>query len=110
MKLTDIQQITGDVTDATSGRISDEIPDWVRTVRVQVEFSDQDTLIDATIGGQEVMRDSAPHVLGADNLGEADWTKPYVEVTRGEMTGDEINIDINVVTAGTGRLIIEFAS
>ena len=109
-KKTDVVLITGDDTNVFSGRLGAEVPEWARSVRVQVVSSDYDWLHSLSMGGEEMARESGPHVVGADNLAEYDWTKPFAQkdVPRGR-TDFVVLLNVNVVTAGTGLGIIEWS-
>ncbi len=89
-----------------NGTIAERTPAWATQVRLQTVFSDYDALISATISGVELMRSSAPHILGADNLGQALWNGPYCSVRA--VPAEENLVNFDVVTGGTGLVIIEF--
>lgn len=109
MKMTDVIQITADNTDVTSGRIA--MPDWTKTVRVQLLAPDSDWLFDANIAGQELARACGPHICAADNLQSGDWLAPHIERDiRQSNQNRDILIDINVVTAGVGVVVIQYES
>ncbi len=100
--------ITADNTDVFTGSIFEEVPGWARTARLQILASDYDWLFSGSIGGTEIARDSAPHRFGADNLGNISYDSPFIELP--VSPGQDVDIDINVVTAGTGQCMLEFDS
>jgi len=106
MQATDILQVIADVTNATSGRFSETPPRWARNVRIQMCFADDDLLLDVHIDDREYARDCGPHVVGADNLALPNWDAPHISAP--VTTNSEIDVNINVVTAGEGKLVILF--
>lgn len=109
MIVTHSVQVTADAANVLSGTIAESVPTWARRVLLQFVFSDSDCTIDATIGGREVLRNSAPHRTQADNVQQFDWNSPYVEWTpAGGRTTDEIIVDIDVTTGGVGMVLVQF--
>ncbi len=102
-----IVQIAADNSDVFNGSIFEEVPAWARTARLQLSCSDSDWLWSGSIGGQEVARDSGPHHVAADNVGQGpNWERPFIEIPC--TPGQDVDIDINVVTAGVGLMTLEF--
>ncbi len=99
--------IAADDTDAFNGTIFETLPPGASVIRLQFLFSDYDALISASIGNQELLRDSGPHSLGADNLGVLDWTRPHVVLDVRGLAAEDVKVNINVVTAGTGLVILQ---
>ncbi len=104
----DAVQIIADNTNVFSGRLGERVPTWARRCRVALIASDTDWTISLTMGKEEMARDSAPAVAGADNLQTIDWRTPHYEsdVPRGA-TDFEILLNVNVVTAGVGIALIQ---
>lgn len=99
--------ITADSTDVFNGTIFETLPPSARTIRLQVLASDYDWLISASIGNMELLRDSAPHGFGADNLGALVWNKPHVVLDVSGIGAEDVKVDVNVVTGGTGLVILQ---
>jgi len=101
--------LVADNTDVYSGTIMEDVPEWARSARLQVVSSDYDTLFSATLGLEEVARDSGPHVLGADNLGEPEWTKPHCvgRIPAGAKDWRP-RVNVNIVTAGFVLVILSY--
>ncbi len=102
-----IVQITADDTDVYNGSIFETLPAGAKTIRLQTVFSDYDALISASIGNTEILRDSAPHVLGADNLGSPEWTKPHCVLNVTGQGSADVKVNFNVVTAGVGVVVLQ---
>ncbi len=99
--------IAADNTDVFNGSIFETLPPNARTIRLQVIASDYDWLISASIGNMELLRDSAPHGFGADNLGSPEWSKPHCVLDVSGVGAEDIKVDVNVVTAGTGIVVLQ---
>jgi len=108
MILTDMVFLTADDTNVYDQRLGGKVQPWARRVRIQVCSSDYDTTFSCVLGGQEMARDSGPHVLGADNLGIPEWTKPHIQSEiRGAPTDFEILVNLNIVTAGSVLIALQ---
>jgi len=105
-RLQHIVQITADNANVFGSTIFDEVPAWARTARLQIVFGDSDLLWSGSIGGTEIARDSGPHRTQADNVQQLDYNSPFIEVP--VAPGGDVDIDINVVTAGVGLCMLEF--
>jgi len=99
--------IAADNTDVFNGTIFETLPPGASVVRLQFLFSDYDALISASIGNMELLRDSGPHSVGADNLGVLDWTRPHVVLDVRGLAAEDVKVNVNVVTAGVGLVILQ---
>lgn len=89
-------QLVADNTDVFSGTIASQTPPWARFVRLAITSTDSDTLYSATISGEEVARNSAPHYINADNVSEYNWSNPHVKIPA-KRDLDNV-VDVNIVT------------
>jgi len=61
-------RITADNTNVFNDRLGAKVPAWAKRVRIQLVTSDNDWTWSASIGGNELARDSAPNVVSALTL------------------------------------------
>ncbi len=106
----DVVFITADNTNVFNDRFFEDRPSWARHIRIQVVASDYDWLFSCSLGGDEMARDSGPHVVGADNLGIPDWRKPHLLREVPASVDFDVLVNVNVVTAGTGLVIGQWES
>lgn len=103
-----VVQIIADNTDVANGTIVEDIPTWAKHLRIQCLASDYDWLIDILIKRIEYMRQSAPHLFGADNLALPDWRGPHVLAPVEVLAEYSVNVNVNVVTAGVGLVVFQY--
>lgn len=103
-----IVQITADNTNVFNNSIAFEPPSWARKARFQVIASDSDWTFDLSVQGQELARDSGPHLTASDNAQAFDWTAPSIVVAIRSGEKFEPLLDVNVVTGGVGSAICQF--
>lgn len=108
-----VVQVIADNTDVFNDTLGADLPDWARRVRVQVIAPDSDWTFDLVISGDELARSCGPSINQADNLQDFDWTKPHfqwdVDRARGARSWDVL-LNVDVVTAGVGKAIIQYES
>lgn len=111
MHICHVVQLTTDNTDVFAATKAEEIPAWARRARLQVCFSDTDLLFDFDMGGVEFVRQSGPHITGADNIQEVDFRKGHIMFELDQLRRQSnVNpiLNINVVTAGAGTACIQY--
>ncbi len=108
--LTHVVFITTDNTDVFNGTIIEEVPAWAKHLTLICGFSDYDSLIDLVVARDEYMRQSAPHVFAADNLLDIRRDSPSVVIPVTPAIEFPINMNWNVVTAGTGLAVAIYNS
>ncbi len=107
----DAVQIVADNTNVFQNRLGAEVPVWARKGRVAIVSSDSDWTFDLFVAGLEMARDCGMVQVGADNIQSIDWFRPHFEfdiVRRGP--NFEVLVDVNVVTAGVGMVVIQWES
>jgi len=107
--MTHVVHLVADNTDVFAGTIMEEVPPWARTALLQVGSADYDLLFDATLGLQEVARSSGPHVVGAANLANHEWTMPHCVAHIPPDARDwRPRVNVNHVTATEGLVILTY--
>jgi len=107
--ITHVVHLIADNTDVFAGTIMEDVPDWARVAMLQVGSADYDLLFDATLGLEEVARSSGPHVLGAANAANHEWTMPHC--TSRIPTGARDwrpRVNVNHVTATESLVILTY--
>lgn len=102
--------ITGDNTDVFGGTIVDDVPEWARHLIVITGFSDYDSLIDLVVNRDEYMRQSAAGFFAADNTLVVDMNTPQAIIPVSAGKEFPVNMNWNVVTAGTGLAVALYTS
>lgn len=103
-----VAQLTTDNVDVFGTDVNAEVPTWFTPtfLRLQIMFSDTDALHSLKVGNVQLSESSGPHATGADNVQAPDWQKPHylIPVPKG-ISGSQITLDHNAVTAGQGLAI-----
>lgn len=107
-RLSDVVWVSATTANVFAGRISERAPAWARYVRVQVCHSDGDHTHSMTLGGAELARSSAPHIVKAITDLEIDFTKSHSAMDLQPGANSESLLSITETTAGEGLCGIEY--